>query len=210
MDDTGEEGNYRQQEFIAFADAVTMLLDIDLDNYPEETTWDIRDENDEVIYSGGPYGDGDDPVEETFCLGYGCFDFTIYDSADDGICCGYGIGSYSLVNEFGEVIAEGGAFTSAETTNFCTILNTEDSNLESMIQLYPNPSTAEFRIDAGAYRNSIEGLFVYDINGKVLISRGNADISNPISVEGLASGMYIVEIRTQARAVRKKLIVEDQ
>jgi len=43
----------------------------------------------------------------------------VNDSFGDGICCGFGNGSYSLTVA-GTVVASGGDFGSTETTNFCT------------------------------------------------------------------------------------------
>ena len=97
-----------------------VTLTINLDNYPEETSWDIRNASGTVVASGGTYGSQPDgsTVTETACLPDGCYDFTIYDSYGDGICCGYGNGSYSLTNG-ATVLASGGAFGSSELTNFC-------------------------------------------------------------------------------------------
>ena len=98
-----------------------VTVTINLDNYPEETTWDIKDDSGAVVASGGPYGGQPDgsTVTITNCLVDGCFDFTIYDSYGDGICCGYGNGSYEVTDASGAVLASGGAFGSSETTNFC-------------------------------------------------------------------------------------------
>ncbi|TVR83253.1 MAG: T9SS C-terminal target domain-containing protein [Saprospirales bacterium] len=101
---------------------VPLQLTIILDNYPNETTWDVIDEDGRILFTGGPYGgfNSGDTVSYIFCMGSGCFDFTIYDSYGDGICCGYGEGSYLLINEeTGEVLAEGGEFGHEETTEFC-------------------------------------------------------------------------------------------
>ena len=96
---------------------ITILLD----NFPEETTWDIRNEG-TLVASGGPYGDFPDraTVTEEVCLPNGCFDFNIYDSYGDGICCTYGQGNYlvTLLPD-SSIIASGSDFDFAETTNFC-------------------------------------------------------------------------------------------
>lgn len=97
-------------------------LTINLDDYPEETTWEVRDLNGNVWVSGGPYGNQPDgsTVVEPICLPDGCYDFIIFDSYGDGICCGYGNGSYVLVeNATGNVIASGGNFDNSQTTPFC-------------------------------------------------------------------------------------------
>jgi metallopeptidase family M12-like protein/type IX secretion system substrate protein len=95
-----------------------VTVTINLDNYPGETTWDIRNSGGSVVASGGPYSGAGSTVVSEECLVDGCYDFTIYDSYGDGICCGYGNGSYEVTNG-ATVLASGGAFGSSETTNFC-------------------------------------------------------------------------------------------
>ena len=97
-----------------------VTVTINLDNYPEETSWTITNAGGSVVASGGTYGSQPDgsTVVITPCLADGCYDFTINDSYGDGICCAYGSGSYS-VTVGGTVVASGGSFGSSETTNFC-------------------------------------------------------------------------------------------
>ena len=86
-----------------------LIINIIPDNYPAEITWDIVDlSSANIIASGGPIG-------STLCLdSTTCFKFTIYDSANDGICCSYGIGSYTL-NYAGTIIQSGGSYGSSES-----------------------------------------------------------------------------------------------
>jgi len=98
------------------------MLGLTVDNYPEETSWNLTDDNGNVVESGGTYGNQPDgsTITFNFCLPDGCYDFTINDSYGDGICCAYGSGSYALTNDVtGATLAAGGAFTSTETTTFC-------------------------------------------------------------------------------------------
>lgn len=99
-----------------------LTLTIVLDNYGSETTWEIRNGSNQVIASGGPYSNQQNGMVVTtnLCVEDGCFDFTINDSYGDGICCGYGQGSYQLVDDLtSNVLASGGSFNYSETTNFC-------------------------------------------------------------------------------------------
>lgn len=100
-------------------DGTEVTVSITLDNYPEETSWQITSGG-SVVASGGTYGSQPDgsTVSITECLPDGCYTFTINDSYGDGICCSYGNGSYS-VQGGGDVLASGGSFTSSESTNFC-------------------------------------------------------------------------------------------
>ncbi|MCB0638624.1 MAG: T9SS type A sorting domain-containing protein [Lewinella sp.] len=98
-----------------------VTLTIVLDNYPEETTWNITDDQGNFVAFGGPYDafpDGS-TVTDNICLTDGCYTFHIFDSFGDGICCGFGFGSYSLTDSDGVVLASGGNFGSSESTPFC-------------------------------------------------------------------------------------------
>ncbi|MCB0855821.1 MAG: T9SS type A sorting domain-containing protein, partial [Bacteroidetes bacterium] len=90
-------------------------LTIVLDNYPGETTWTLKNGSGATVASGGPYSVANSTVNETFCLADDCYEFTINDSYGDGICCGYGNGSYTLTSG-GSTLASGGAFGSSETS----------------------------------------------------------------------------------------------
>ena len=59
----------------------------------------------------------DDPAACLYCQGIQ-YNFSIFDSFGDGICCAYGEGSYSVTLD-GEIVASGGDFGSSETTGFC-------------------------------------------------------------------------------------------
>lgn len=117
----GNSGNdAASSSFTSGTNPVT--LTIVLDNYGSETTWEVRNGSNQVVANGGPYSNNQNGVVVTsnFCLADGCFDFIIYDSYGDGICCGYGQGSYELVSDLtSAVLASGGSFSDDETTNFC-------------------------------------------------------------------------------------------
>ncbi|NNK80647.1 MAG: hypothetical protein HKO93_04040, partial [Flavobacteriales bacterium] len=70
---------------------VTVLLTTD--NFGSETTWQLLDSEGGEIFFGGPY-DSNIDTSEVFCLPDGCYEFTIFDAFGDGICCGFGEGSY--------------------------------------------------------------------------------------------------------------------
>lgn len=62
----------------------------------------------------GNYGN-EQTYEELACLNTSteCYTFTIFDSGNDGICCSFGSGSYTVTLD-GDVIQTGGSFTAAE------------------------------------------------------------------------------------------------
>jgi hypothetical protein len=104
----------------AMADAgargrATITIEIFTDNYPSETTWEVVEWGGGVVASGGPYSDpGTLYTTEVEVNADSCYDFTIYDSYGDGICCAYGEGYYNVLYE-GELFCTGGEFGSSET-----------------------------------------------------------------------------------------------
>ena len=103
-------------------DCVDITFTINLDNYPEETSWEILDQNTGVVeFAGGTYGNQADgsTINLTGCLEAKCYTLVMYDSYGDGICCGYGLGSYSFtVDGTNQVVASGGSFGSLDITDF--------------------------------------------------------------------------------------------
>lgn len=100
-----------------------LTLTITFDNYPEETSWTVKNSSNVTVASGGTYGsqaDGSTLNIPITLSTAGNYTFTISDTYGDGICCSYGNGSYTLRDANNSVIATGGQFASSQSTNFCT------------------------------------------------------------------------------------------
>jgi lysyl endopeptidase len=89
------------------------------DNYPAETSWEIRNESNQIVASGDGYSTTNFVVAIPTCLADGCYTFTIFDSANDGLCCQWGNGYYEINDPFGNNMVEGGQFTTEESVEFC-------------------------------------------------------------------------------------------
>ena len=87
-----------------------VLITIVPDSYPNETSWNLFGDGIEVAngnVNGGQY-----------CLDTNaCIRFDIQDSYGDGICCGYGSGSYTITLN-GTQVASGGQFGVLATHSF--------------------------------------------------------------------------------------------
>lgn len=120
--DPNPENNTFSHEFEAAPQIATSTVNFELmtDQYPEETTWELKNSAGTVLYSGGPYnGQASTVFNETWDLEeLDCYDFYIYDAYGDGICCAYGNGYYKLMDENNEIFAEGGEFGSEDTRPF--------------------------------------------------------------------------------------------
>lgn len=92
------------------------------DNYGSELTWELKDSNGLIVESGGPYSNNDStPIDVTYVVpsgNEGCYEFIIYDSYGDGLCCNYGIGDYLITDINGDTLASGAAYLSQENTLF--------------------------------------------------------------------------------------------
>jgi hypothetical protein len=127
VDDNGANDAVASAFSITIADSYVTLI-LNLDDYADETTWDLVEDGGGVIASGGPYDNFENTqVEEEICVATGeCYTFTIYDDFGDGICCytgtqnpNYQDGSYSLGDANGISINTGSEFEFDESVNFC-------------------------------------------------------------------------------------------
>lgn len=88
-----------------------VIIEIDPDDFNAETTWSLTDGEGNLILDGESNSD-------TICVDAGtCMVFTIYDEYGDGICCGYGQGSYTVYFE-GDPVLTGGQFGYSESGSF--------------------------------------------------------------------------------------------
>ncbi|WP_296618756.1 T9SS type A sorting domain-containing protein [Marivirga sp.] len=95
-----------------------LLLSITTDNFGAETSWALTYEGNVVQTDSITY-ENNTTYTETFDFGNGNYQFEIFDTANDGICCNYGNGSYSLIDNDDRIIKSGGVFGSSDSVSFC-------------------------------------------------------------------------------------------
>jgi len=94
-------------------------LQLRTDDYGEETSWKLFDSNSDVVVAGlGAYVSSTNYQFGPYCLASGSYRLTVYDAFGDGICCGYGQGSYSATLDGQPVLSSGGTFTCSENSDF--------------------------------------------------------------------------------------------
>ena len=92
-------------------------VEILTDMYGSETTWEVVDlDNNLSVTKGGPCASST-LMKDSSCLSNGSYEFRIFDTSGDGICCSYGSGNYKLSLD-GKLLKEGGNFNSSEITKF--------------------------------------------------------------------------------------------
>lgn len=190
------------------ANSYPIRLTLTFDDYPDETSWNLRNANNQIIYtSGGTYSEAyaGTTIEVEFCLPEGCYTFNIIDSQNDGICCQYGQGSYVLKGPNGVVIASGGNFGSSQSVPFCVdqTLSVEENNAQDL-NIYPNPAQDVLTIQ---HSTRIKSVVIRDITGKVVSYTKPFDFSTQISVALMSSGIYLCHIETEGGSFIQKLAV---
>merc|ERR1719356_1948160 len=97
-------------------DEQKLEVDILIDTYASETSWEITDVNGEEIASesADKYPNSHTLYSTRVCLGCGEYTFKIFDGYGDGLCCSYGHGGYNLTLD-GHVIHSGSNFGSSDS-----------------------------------------------------------------------------------------------
>lgn len=93
-------------------------LEVVLDSWGSENSWEVIDAGMTVLAYGGPYENGQLglTINEDVCFPAGCNQFVFYETYGDGM----GTGSYTLNNELGNTVASG--WNSPNATNFPTAM----------------------------------------------------------------------------------------
>ena len=117
--DENPVNNEMLREFI-IASGATIELDVTLDYFGAETTWDVVNDEGSLIASGGPYVNSNQGLvmDELICVDEGCYTLTVYDAYGDGM--GFTSGTFELRDADGSVIASGGGDFGPESIHdFC-------------------------------------------------------------------------------------------
>ena len=86
------------------------------DQYASETSWQVTDSNQASVATNGALSNNT-TYSDVLCLADGDYTFKIDDSYGDGICCGYGNGSYDI-SVGGTSLISGGTFAFTESKIF--------------------------------------------------------------------------------------------
>lgn len=171
-----------------------VIFQINTDNYGSETTWSIKDSSNTIVAFGGPYANNV-TINQTITLpADGCYTFQINDSQNDGICCQYGNGSYSLKTPNNTTIIEGGNFGASQaiTFNANANLSTDDFSGNNFLKVYPNPSSGMYNL---SFDTTTDFQFeVYTVLGQT-VKQGRASSNQfEINLTENTAGIYILKV----------------
>lgn len=215
-----------------------VYLKIRTDNYGAEFYWEMRDDqgdvldwggNDEVGANGGGQYSGTPPaspnaygnaqtIRDTLVLpANGCYSMHFVDAFGDGMCCTQGSGYYRMYN-LGNTVApiiEGGEFEAYDDRPFGTdnFVGVNDLVPAADFDVFPNPATDVLNVDFMLTQKADVRIFITNALGQVLQSEGNQTYSEgmhpqTLQLNGLANGMYFLNLQTEAGTMTKKFTVQ--
>lgn len=104
------------------------------------------------------------------------------------------------INGIPEVLAVGE--TEDYTINIVDNLSIDDFN-QDQFSIYPNPAQNVINIESKDNLN-IESVKIVDLSGKLIIEK--TQNTNQVDIVNLSNGVYIVEVASEGRIYKKKLI----
>lgn len=193
-------------------------LDLNLDCFGEETSWEIIDELGNIIHFGDDYNSNENGqnIARSFCLPGGCYEFVLKDDAGNGLAgaahanCEIN-GSMLLLrimnNEIiGEITAEEADFGSELRLPFCASgVGHEENQLNNELIIFPNPSDGSLQI---AYELIDSGrLMIIDGLGRTVFSSSLSSGSlHTFELNDLPSGLYNIIVSNQETVSTAKWI----
>ncbi len=213
VDDEFPKNDTLAQDFeIAMSVEETVNLMIRMDDNPEEISWELKDSNDEVVYSGDSYTDPGENINETFELSTDeCYSFAIFDAGGDGLETP---GFFILFHGGSSIIFEGSDFGSMASTEFTTgWVGIEEEITSSDLSVFPNPFNEKANISFSLNNTQKVVINVYSLMGEKVktidmgvLSSGSQLVE--LDRNALANGVYLVTLNINNKLITKKIIVE--
>src|SRR5690606_32992146 len=96
-----------QSNFYTVINGENVTLNLTLDCYASETSWNLASPSGDVLYNSPGYSNNTEGlISYSFCLADSCYVFTVNDAYGDGMSgCASGNGSYEILNENMDVVA---------------------------------------------------------------------------------------------------------
>ena len=177
-------------------DTSIVTLNLVTDNYASETSWQLTDSFGNIIALNGSLSNASTYTTEIeIPTSDECYTFTINDTYGDGICCAYGVGSYSITDDSGNIIISGGEFSSVDTSTF-RVGETLGINsiFENNLNIFPNPSNGIFTVKTSLNNSTYK---IYNLIGQHVKSGLINNGSNSIDLRNSIDGVYFMTIQTE-------------
>ena len=210
--DENANNNAVSSSFTVVIGGQSVQLNLELDCYGTETTWELQNSTGSAIYSGSGYSDNQPGLVtlDPWCLNYGCYTYVIMDSYGDGLFGGTFCpqdGSVAILyntDTLASLPATSADFGTQTSLQFCV----NQVGIEFVdwndFTVYPNPFTNQIVV------NTLGALEVdlLDVTGKV-IQHKKIDTSSTVLnfMDSLSNGTYFISVTLKDGQVKiKKLL----
>lgn len=200
--------------------ADSAILSITFDRYASETSFTLTDATtNTVVLTRSGFGSAQNSQTLRFAaplVSGHCYSFKINDSAADGICCGYGNGSFALSLKDADILLTGGNFGSSASTKFnWTQQPVGVQHIASDIQsinVYPNPANDLINVAVSFQQNADAVVEITNALGQAIrsINTGNLLAGThtfQLSTSDLANGTYFVTVRNNGTTSTSRFTV---
>lgn len=170
-------------------------LRIKPDIYGSEITWALRDGTGSVLYSGGPYFDGN-RIQINLPLSLGpndCYHLAMYDEYGDGIAANSPFGWYQIEAPNGDTIFRGGDYGAADYVDFKTdgiLANTP--RIDEQVGLFPNPNQGRFELRFAQTPMAAVPVEVWSMDGRTIWKGLASTQSTQVELKDVAPGIYML------------------
>ena len=172
-------------------DFETLTLYFLADNYPSETSWKMVDIGSGQIVSEGDLGSGTDEYSEEICVSSNsCLNLYVFDSYGDGMCCGFGFGTFQVWNSEGTTIVfNDGDFGDEAVESFCA----GDNGCEIFANVDVEHASSASANDGTLTITTVSAAdnFEYSIDGGQSFGSSN-------TFSGLSSGTYNIVVQNES------------
>lgn len=187
-----------------------IYLYLKLDDNPGETTWELQNSAGDILYSGGPYTEPQEFIQETFEITEDdCYTFFIYDEAGDGLA---DPGFFSLRDADFSLFYENQDFANYEELVQFSINQTSVSEIteEDGLSIYPNPFKDYTYVNFVLNEAENVELTVYNLIGEVVYTSSQQNMRSGshklmIDTQNFTSGVYFVNLVAGDKVYTKKI-----
>lgn len=85
----------------------------------------------------------------------------------------------------------------------CSLLGTNENEIETRFSMYPNPVFNSLTIES---QDTLTKIEVVDNNGRIILSQKENNNSSRVNFETVASGIYFIKLFSSKNTVTKKVI----
>jgi hypothetical protein len=209
-----------------------ITLNVYTDNYPGETTWQLRNAANQNVATGGPYqgngnnaGGPDALQKKSHAItlpGTGCFNLRIADSYGDGLSIGtnpFGGVGFSIDDNLGNEIynmqrASWDFGTQVVVTGVLvgpSGVDVDEQSIVTAFNVYPNPTNGQTNIYFSTSASTQVNVMITNSLGEIVRNQDLGIISNArnivLDTEEFASGIYYISVIANGEVNTKVLSV---